>query len=107
MKGYTEVPITIDLPFEHCCKACGNFCLEYRADFKEVPFRKILSDVIHGKKVVLQIPQTIIPNYCDKHKKQVDPAAKEPCFIWTGSHEEWIPYIRASIVDGKVKVKFG
>lgn len=106
MKGYTEFPITINLPFEHSCKECNDFCLEYRADFKDVPLKKVVSDFLHGKKVTWEIPETIIPDYCDKQKKQVDPAAKEPCFIWTGSHEAWFPHIRASIVDGKLKVVF-
>lgn len=102
----TDVKVTIGLPFSYCCKQCDNFCLEYRTDFKDVPLRKQLSDFIHGRKVVWEIPETVIPNYCDKLKKEVNPKAKESCFIWTGSYEAWFPDITATIIEGKVKVVF-
>lgn len=106
MKGYTEVPITIDLPFEHSCKDCLEFA--HHCDIvRDATKRELIGDFF-GR---VQIRQKRLiksrPNWCMKHKKQVDPEAKEPCFIWTGSHEAWMPKITATIVDGKVKVVFG
>lgn len=99
-----SLKIEIDLPFEHCCKDCNHFCLEYRTDFKAVPLRQVISKWIHGKKVEWNRARTIVPNWCNKHKVRINPNAKESCFVWTGSHEEWIPDIEATIVDGTVKV---
>jgi len=101
----TEVSITIELPFEHCCKDCLEFDPQFNI-VRDATWREKLRDFFYSKPIGEKRVTESRPNWCGKLKKQVDPAAKEPCFIWTGSHEEWMPDITATIVNGKVKVVF-
>lgn len=105
MKGYTPWKIEIDLPFEHYCKGCVEFDPHFNI-LRDATLREKIGDFFYSHPIREKRVIESRPNWCSKHKKQVDPAAKEPCFIWTGSHEAWMPKITATIVDGKLKVVF-
>lgn len=104
-KGYTDWPVTIALPFEHRCKDCVEYDPQFNIT-REAKWREMISDFLHGETIRSKRVIKSKPNFCFKHTKQVHPLAKEPCFEWCGSHEEWYPEIEATIIDGKLKVIF-
>lgn len=100
-----QVPITIELPFQHRCKDCTHFHREWKT-YRAARTREILGDFFSRHPVNWERVVDIKPNLCRQLERQVDPEAQEKCFEWQGSHEEWLPEIHAKIVDEQVKVTF-
>lgn len=100
-----DVPITIDLPFEHYCKYC-NYFTDRKVTTRHATFREVLHDAFKKDAVEWEKEVDAKLNWCYKFNKHVEPTVQELCFEWSGSHEEWLPNIEAKVVNGKIEVTF-
>lgn len=102
-----NVSVIIDLPFRHMCKNCDHFYMEYVSAKRKATRLEKFIDFLADNEIRKERTLVTIPYYCAKKKQVVVIDAKEPCFEWSGSHEEWLPDISACIKGGKIAVKFG